>query len=193
MSDLQCPARIVLLRHGEATYEAEVTTGSGGTLTHQGRQQARAAADRLAPERVAHVYASMLARAVQTAEVIAARLGVDATAREGLQEFDPGIHRGSRHDSGWAGPTMRAWARGDLDASWEGGESARQIASRVGAVLDDLADQHRGETVVVVSHGGALLATLATWGRPDLATDLEPCAEVILERDGDGWRHTGPA
>ncbi|WP_151524273.1 histidine phosphatase family protein [Serinicoccus kebangsaanensis] len=190
MSDLQCPARILLIRHAEATYEAPVTTGSGGTLSARGRQQAREAASHLQQERVVHVYSSMLARAVQTSELVAQRLGVEVTAREGLEEFDPGVHLGSPHDSGWAGATMQAWAAGDLDARWEGGESAREIATRVTVVLEEVADLHRGETVVVVAHGGAILATLASLGRPDLATDLSPCAGVILERDGDGWRHT---
>lgn len=191
MSDLQCPARIVLLRHGAAVYEAAVTTGSGGTLSPRGRAQARAAAEGLARERVAHVYASMLARAVQTAELLAAALGVQATAREGLQEFDPGAHHGSAHDSGWAASTMAAWADGDLDAHWEGGESARQISARMLAVLDQLADLHRGETVVVVTHGGAMSAVLACWGWAGRDRDVAPCEGLVLERDGDGWRQCG--
>lgn len=188
MSDLQCAARIVLVRHGEAEYESDVNTGSGGTLTPRGRQQARQAGEELRPERVAHVYCSMLARAVQTAELLAGRLGVEVTAREGLQEFASGVHLGAPHDSGWAAPTVAAWLGGDLDATWDEGESARTIAGRVRAVLDELADLHRGETVVVVTHGGAILATLSAlaWqaGRED---DVPHCSRWVLERDADGW------
>lgn len=192
MSDLQCPARIVLVRHGEAAYESEVNTGSGGSLTPLGRRQAREAGARLAGDRVAHVYCSMLARAVQTAELMAAVLGVEVTAREGLQEFDSGVHLGAPHDSGWAAPTVAAWLAGDLDAQWERGESARTIAARVVAVLDELADLHRGETVLVVTHGGAILATLSAlaW-RPGREDDVPHCSGWALERDSDGWRHVG--
>lgn len=188
MADLQCAARIVLVRHGETVYESDVNTGSGGTLSPRGREQARAAGDRLRGERVAHVYCSTLARAVQTAELVAGRLGVEVTAREGLQEFASGIHLGAAHDSGWAAPTVAAWLAGDLDARWEDGESARTVAARVGRVLDELADLHRGETVVVVTHGGAILATLSVlaWqvGRED---DVPHCSTWVLERDADGW------
>lgn len=192
MTDLQCPARILLVRHGEAAYEADVTTGSGGTLTPRGRRQAREAGPRLAGERIAHVYASDMARAVQTAELLAAGLGVEVTVREGLQEFDPGVHHGEPHDSGWASATVAAWLDGDLDAHWEGGESAREMATRVTRVLDELADLHRGETVVVVSHGGAILATLSVlaWQR-DRGDDVANCSGWVLERDGDGWRDAG--
>ena len=70
-----------------------------------------------------------------------------------------------------------------------GGESGAEIARRVVDVLDDLADRHRGETLLVVAHGGAILATLSVvaWraGRSD---DIANCAFAVLERDGDGWR-----
>ena len=35
-----------------------------------------------------------MSRAVQTAEIVAARLGVGVTAREGLREFSVGDHAG---------------------------------------------------------------------------------------------------
>ena len=56
---------------------------------------------------------------------------------------------------------MKAWVAGDVDARAPGSESAVEIAARVRGVLDDIADQHRGEAVLVVSHGGAIVATLA--------------------------------
>jgi len=157
VGDLQCAVRVMLVSPGETEHGSDVTTGSGGTLTPRGREQARAAGDALRSERVAHVYCSMLARAVQTAELVADRLGVEVTAREGLQEVAPDV-------------------------------PVRTVAGRVRAVLDEIADLHRGETVVVVTHGGAILATLAglAWqaGRED---DVPPCSTWVLERDADGW------
>ncbi len=64
-----------------------------------------------------------------------------------------------------------------------------EIAARVRAVLDDLADQHRGEAVLVVSHGGAIVATQAVLAfGPGRTWDLQNCAYVELEGDADGWR-----
>ena len=131
MSDLQCPARILLIHH-----DAEVMVGA------------------LSRARVLHVYSGADPAAAAIAERLAVGLGVAGTR----------------------------WAEGT-------GAPAGSCIAR--EVLEDLADRHRGETVVVVSHGGAILATLAALGWPGLAADLGPGAGVVLERDGDGWRHTG--
>ena len=55
--------------------------------------------------------------------------------------------------------------------------------------LEDLADLHRGETVVVVTHGEVMTALLPTLGWA--VEDRAPCAGLVLERDGDGWRNRG--
>ena len=47
MSDLQCPARVFLARHGEAAYETELLMDHGGTLTARGRAQARELGEKL--------------------------------------------------------------------------------------------------------------------------------------------------
>ena len=51
---------------------------------------------------------------------------------------------------------------GDLEARILGGESGDEIVQRVFPVLDDLVDLHAGETLLVVIHGGAILATLGS-------------------------------
>ncbi len=64
-----------------------------------------------------------------------------------------------------------------------------EIAARVRRVLDDLADRHRGEAVLVVSHGGAIVATLAVLAfAPGRSTHVPNGAYVELEGDADGWR-----
>ena len=64
-----------------------------------------------------------------------------------------------------------------------------EIAARVKRVLDDIADQHRGEAVLVVSHGGAIIATQAVLDfSPGRTWDMQNCAWAELEGDADGWR-----
>jgi probable phosphoglycerate mutase len=43
-----------------------------------------------------------------------------------------------------------------VDEAIPGGESIRQRFERVTGAIDDIAARHRGETVLVVSHGGPL-------------------------------------
>jgi len=94
MTALQCATTLVVARHGEAEYESSEWEEEGGSLTTLGRRQAAELAEELAPRRVAHVWTSTLARAVQTGEIVAARLGVGVTTRLGLREFGVGDYRG---------------------------------------------------------------------------------------------------
>ena len=178
MSSLQCPARIFLARHGEAEYETALVTDDGGSLTPRGREQARALADRLRSERIARVWSSPLSRAVQTAEIAAAALGVDVVVREGLKEYAVGSPAGAHADQQTLIP--------------EGEGAVAGVVERVQAVLREVADAHPGEAVLVVGHRSSLLAALpGLLGRPrSSAYDIEPpdVGHVALEADADGWR-----
>jgi broad specificity phosphatase PhoE len=59
-------------------------------------------------------------------------------------------------------------------------------------VLEEVADQHRGEAVLVVSHGGAIMAAVTSLAglAPERARGLTlpNCAAVELEADGKDWR-----
>jgi probable phosphoglycerate mutase len=181
MADLQCAARVFVARHGEAVYESPLLSDSGGWLSPRGREQAKALAVTLASERIARVWSSSMARAVQTAEIVAGVLGVDVVVREGLREFGVGDHAGGTGDPDPFGDTFSAWLAGDLDARIAGA-----------GVLEEVADAHRGEAALVISHGGAICTAV-----PSLATNLAPghawdrplanCEVVALESDADGW------
>jgi 2,3-bisphosphoglycerate-dependent phosphoglycerate mutase len=189
VSDLQCPARVFLARHGDTAYESELLMDHGGSLTPTGRAQARELGARLRSERIAHVYTSTLSRAVQTAELAAAALGLEVTVREGLVELKLGEAIGTPADSDFFDAAVEGWVGGDTAASAPGSESAVDIATRVRTVLDDLADRHRGEAVLVVSHAYTMVATLSVLdfapGRP---TYVPNCGFAQLEGDADGWR-----
>ena len=60
------------------------------------------------------------------------------------------------------GSVVDAWAASELSVGCPGAETGADIVARFTAVLDDLADQYRGETVVVVSHGTAMQLALGT-------------------------------
>lgn len=163
MSSLQCPARVVLALHGDAEYEAGPVCDQGGSLTRGGREQARRLAARLRGARITRVWTSPMSRAVQTAEIAAAALGVDVVVREGLREVGAGSTAGSSDE-----------------------------VARVTGVLGEVADQHPGEGVLVVSHAGAVLAALPAL--TGLAAErfrslpLPTCGTVALEADAEGWR-----
>jgi broad specificity phosphatase PhoE len=196
VSDVHCPARIIVARHGEAEYETPAMNATGGSLTSLGRLQARELGEALRSQKVAAVVCSELSRAVQTAEIAAAALGLPVRVRERLQEFPAGDYLGRPFDPAFFADMVRAWLAGDLDQGVPGGETGRQTAERVLAVLDELADEFRGETVLVVSHGGVIQAL---WGAIAPGSAQAPTGDVLngawflFERDSDGWRVGGPA
>jgi probable phosphoglycerate mutase len=183
------PATILVARHGDAEYETRHWCDEGGSLTTQGRAQARGLAERLAERHVAHVYTSTFARAVQTAEVAAAHLGVGVTTREGLREFSVGAFDGSRADDPFA-EVYAAWLGGDLDRRLPGGETGAELRQRMHHVLYEIAERHQGETVLAVSHGGLMRLTLPLILTGEPATPparLGNCAVVELSSDGHRW------
>lgn len=190
--------RIILARHGEATYETSGSGDSGGSLTALGRRQARALGVKLRDKEVSTVVCSELSRAVQTAEISAGVLGLPVLVRMGLQEYDVGDERGRPYNAGLFEPLMLAWLRGDLAVGIPGGEDGHRVARRMFRVLDGLAERHQSETVLVVSHGGAIIAVLGAMapdqpGLPRDGNDLPGCATYTLLHDSDGWQFMGNA
>jgi len=155
---------ILMARHGETDWNRESRfQGHADTqLNESGREQAQELADRLARERITVVYASPLARALETAEIVADRLGLDVETVEGLREVDVGSWSGlTRAEIEERFPEgFRRWI--EFDHGWDGGESYEELGVRVLAALRKLAARHPGERVLVVSHGGPMRAALAS-------------------------------
>ena len=176
---------LIIARHGEADYEPIDVEEEHGTLSAPGRRQSAALAEELAGRRVTHVWTSTLARAVQTSEIVAARLGVRVTTRLGLREFGWGD---LVEDPDQFPEIYRSWVAGDLDVGIPGGETGRQITDRFGAVLHEVVDAHPGETVLVVSHGGTIGLGVPAIARMDAEPGpLGNCGTVEVHADADGW------
>ena len=131
---------------------------------------------------------------MQTAEIAAATLDCGVTVREGLREFGVGAFAGQPESAQDAlAATYLKWLDGDLGARIDGGESGTELAARVRTVLEEVAGGHEGESVLVISHGGAmsvgLPALAANLPRPLVKVhQLLNCEVVELAVDGDDWR-----
>ena len=172
-----------LVRHGESVsnLEGRVQGQSDVELSDHGHAQAKLVAEcsRRLAESVAidEVWSSPLQRARETADVIAAAVGLPVLVEQGLCELHAGIFQGHL----WADleekfpEEVARWRSGDVDYVIPGGESRAQLAARGRAVLEGLAGRtSRG--MIVVSHGGVLTAALGSMlGRehPLLATAAE--------------------
>ena len=191
MSDLQCAATLLVARHGDADYpHAKVLSDDGGWLTDTGTAQVRALADAVAPRRVAAVYTSALQRAVESGVVAAEALGVRSRVVRGLEEVSVGALAGRDHDDPELLGVREAWKAGHLGTFVPGGESGEAVLDRYRSAIQEIADLHRGETVLVFSHGGVMSFALPRMGhnvRNDLAAQqfLPNCAVAEVAVDAD--------
>jgi 2,3-bisphosphoglycerate-dependent phosphoglycerate mutase len=154
---------ILLARHGESDWNVELRWQGHADrpLTRRGRAQAAALADRLATYPLAAIYSSDLRRALDTARAVADRHGIDVVTRRDLREVDVGSWSGrSRAELESRFPEQIArWENGAK--GWDDGESYEQMAARIIRAVGEIAAQHPGDHVLVVSHGGSVRAVHA--------------------------------
>jgi probable phosphoglycerate mutase len=158
------PTTLILIRHGQSQGNVERCFGghSPTPLSDLGHQQAQATADFMAKaaaeakpaERPTHIYASDLARAMQTAEPIAAGLDLPLLLAPGLRERSVGELDGKPF-------RIAQEERPELwkhllakDPHWcpPGGESVHLALERMATCLADLVARHPGGHVVLVTH-----------------------------------------
>lgn len=192
MSDLHCPATLLVARHGDADYpHARVLSDDGGWLTDKGKVQVSELVESLQRRNIAGVYSSGLQRAVESGVLAAEQLGVRAGVVTGLEEFSVGALAGRDHDDPELLGVFEAWKAGHLGTVVPGGESGQEVLDRYRGALEEISDQHRGETVLVFSHGGVMSFALPRMGlnvRSDLAAlpFLPNCAVAEVSMDADG-------
>jgi broad specificity phosphatase PhoE len=150
------PTTTILLRHGDTRLSSEHRFSGMGDhpLSAIGTKQAQAAACRLATGApIDAVISSPLQRAVATAAIAAAELGLTASVDDDLRETNFGAWDGltlAEIQARW--PVAAAAWRRDPQQAPPGGESFADTAHRVNRACDRLLRDHGGQTVLVVSH-----------------------------------------
>lgn len=149
--------RLILVRHGSTAHSAGRRFSGRNELVLDGIGEVQAGAlARRAPSfgEVAAIVSSPLARTVQTADAIAARLGLPVTTIDDLAECDFGEWEGSTFAEVRAAhpEALATWAAGTPDVAPPGGESFAAVSARVARARDAVLDARAGSIVVVVSH-----------------------------------------
>jgi broad specificity phosphatase PhoE len=156
---------ITLIRHGESVWNGErrIQGNRDPRLSARGRQQADLLAlhlrDRL-PKTTAAIYTSPLRRAAETAEAIAAGLGLPLIPEPGLCEMRLGEWEGrtvAEIQAAFPG-TYEQWLADPLAHPAPGGERLEEFARRVTGALARIRAAQPGADLVLVSHGGPIKA-----------------------------------
>jgi probable phosphoglycerate mutase len=150
-----------LLRHGEPATFGRINGRTPGVgLSAAGRREIAAVAMRLAEEKIDALYSSPLQRTRESAEILADRLGLPTGFREDVIELDFGEWTGLTPDAIRKDERWQVWNERRSIAMIPGGESWRQVQSRVVDALFELRQIHPGGKVVIVSHGDVIRAAL---------------------------------
>lgn len=182
--------RLILVRHGESegNRDRKFTQHVDVALTDTGREQARAAGETIArlfkPSRI---FASPYARARHTAEIIGEVVGLPVETEPDLREQSFGVFAGQPYESLLSDAAYHDGPRW----SWRPteGESLIDVYERAVPALERIARAWIGHDVIVVSHGGVMLALCAFFGGGDWEkqTVAPNAGIVVVEHTGDTY------
>lgn len=157
---------LLLTRHGETDWNLirRYQGQSDVPLNQTGIRQAEQLAKRLASEKIDAIYSSDLSRAVDTAKIIQNLQGTTkvVTTDARWRELSFGKWEGLNHEeiqAQWHDEAT-VWYADMVNLSPPGGESLLQLADRVQSALEELKSKHKDQTVLVVTHSGAIQSLL---------------------------------
>jgi broad specificity phosphatase PhoE len=187
--------KIHFIRHGKRDRQQSGDPG----LTAAGRTEAGVLAAALAVENVATVYSSPLARARETAKIIATTLGLTVVNDERLRER---MNWGDIVDQPFD-EFIAQWERCSQDRDYQPpvGDSSRAAGQRLASFAADCHQPIAAQSVVAVTHGGVLADFLRTVFTPAELDRVRPafslapysgevipeCSVTTLVYDGEDY------
>ena len=151
--------RVVLVRHAQAlsnlSPRPDLSAEELDHLTPLGRQQAQAVGRALAPLGIDGLLTSPARRAIETAEIVGAALGLEPRVEKGVRPLELGR---ARDGSPLSWEARQAVWRAGRDPSPPGGESLADLGKRVRDVVRAERGVHPGGMVVLVAHSDVIAA-----------------------------------
>ncbi|MGM0601825.1 MAG: alpha-ribazole phosphatase [Bacillota bacterium] len=156
---------ILLIRHGETEWNKKhIFQGKKDTeLNSTGIEQAYKLSEYLAQKDYQFLYSSDLKRAVRTAEIIGKPNNLEPVKDSRIREMNFGNWEGSSFSeiSKKDAETLKKWREDPLNNAPTGGEKLSEFISRITEFFNFLADRHKGEKTIVVTHGGVIKVWLS--------------------------------
>jgi broad specificity phosphatase PhoE len=182
---------IFLARHGQTAYNLErrFQGQQPVPLDDTGRAQAAELAERASDHGFAALWCSPLLRARQTADVVAARLGLEPREDARLMETDAGkwTDRLFTDVHSEAPEAFAAFVAGDAGFAFPGGESFAHQEERVAAALSDI--ETGPLPALVVCHGMVIRAALSSRsGRWEAHAERVPNGALVPLEPGAAQR-----
>lgn len=151
---------VYIVRHGETKWNAEgrIQGHTDIGLSERGKEQARAAARRLASVHIDVAYCSDLSRTRETAQIILGERDTPLHSVPELREYNKGVFEGlTGEEYRDRYPHLyEASLVNDPDFAPPGGETIRQCQARLAGFVKSVRKRHSEEDVLLVGHGGSL-------------------------------------
>jgi probable phosphoglycerate mutase len=179
---------LLLVRHGVTQYNTDrIFMGHGPVpLSATGREQVERLAERLSVDPPARILSSDIVRARQSAEIIAAKLGLAFATHAELREVDVGAARGLSYAE-----AARRWPgifSPEGEERFPDGESFAEVADRATDFLRAAVFGGVGRTLVV-THGGVVRGAAARLLRLPLASVadfvIDNASLTLFRAEGD--------
>jgi broad specificity phosphatase PhoE len=186
--------RLLFVRHGRTSWNAQGRVQGGGGLDEVGRLQAAALADRLRSERLDAIYASPAWRARQTAMAVARVHDLPVRQRHLLRDLNYGRFAGALlADLMRERPDLvETWRTTPHLADFPEGERLSDLRARIERFIYETYKAHPVGTVLAATHDSPIrvAASIAEgWGdeqhnRKDLVTPLASITTLEV-KDGE--------
>lgn len=186
---------IYVFRHGQTDYNVarRVMGQMDIPLNDVGRVQATELANKLATFAIGAIYSSPLARAMETAQAVADKIGAPIITDKRLMERHNGklqghIVHGTNNPAEYQMDYNQMelfWPAAQLnDDNWQpdGGESRTECWARGRAAIADIAKNAPYDTIAISTHSGIMRGILDLVGMGD--TKIGNCDYVKLNWDG---------
>ena len=142
---------LLLIRHGENDLVGRKLAGRtpGVHLNENGQKQAAAVAQALGKAPIKAVYSSPMERAFETAQPLAAALGLEVQIRPGLIEIDYGRYQGRTFKQLARAKIWKEVLKNPAEGRFPDGESFSEAQARVTNELEAIAALHAEDEIVV--------------------------------------------
>lgn len=146
-----------IIRHGK---DDETVRGgwSDQPLTEEGIRQIEELTEKIANLSVKHIYSSDLRRAMETAEILSRKLGLQITSLPEFREVNNGELAGMDNTIALERYPGLFWNQLEWEQPYPGGESPKQFYERIGSAWDAFTQEllSKNENVIMVTHGGVI-------------------------------------
>lgn len=162
--DMAATTYLLLIRHGENDWVGSHRLAGrtpGVHLNETGTAQAARLAEQLARQPISAVYSSPLERCLQTAEPLAAALGLAVIPEPGVMEVDYGTWQGGDLRELAKTPEWHLVQHNPSSFCFPEGETLHQVQARAVWTLERLRQAHPNQLIAVFSHGDVIRTTLA--------------------------------